>query len=168
MIQYAAPLQFRCTNIGLSQFTPKPRPERACVGMGSWMPPCGTNPVFARPDRAWHGMTLRRCIPLRGCRPDHCGRQWAQAGTRDTGCRLPPWPASLCERHSKAGHMGASDLAKALQNTARGGTVPIRMLCSEEPILTQINAHIAMRAPDAMSVGKENDNGKIGVSRQVL
>jgi len=162
------PLQFRCTIIGLRQLTPKSRPERACVGMGSWMPPCGINPVFARSGRGWHGMTHGRCIPLHGCRPDHCGRQWAQPGTRDAGCRLPLWPALLCERHSKAGHMGASYLAKALQNTPRGGAVQIRMLCSEEPVLTQINAHIGMRAPDATSVEKEKDDRKIGVSRQDL
>jgi hypothetical protein len=53
MIQYAAPLQFRCTIIGLRQFTPKLRPERACVGMGSWIH--HADPIQFLLDLAGHG-----------------------------------------------------------------------------------------------------------------
>src|SRR5271169_3639604 len=38
--------------------------------------------------------------------------------------RKPSWPAFMCERTKQAGHMDASDLIKALQNTLQGGGRP--------------------------------------------
>src|SRR3954452_23542446 len=38
--------------------------------------------------------------------------------------RKPSWPAFNVRARNQAGHMGASDLIKALQNTLRGGGRP--------------------------------------------